>query len=117
MRSFRWWTIIGVASLLLVGWSGSALAQDEGGSDDSAGASDGAKDSAKDDNAAPKVKVERGAGGKKVYRITTGFVIEGRIQKPNAFYVLERSQINYDWAALKKDFLPRILDSVKKHPF
>ena len=65
---------------------------------------------------APGVKVER-RGGKKVFRITTGFVIEGRIQKPNAFYVLQRSQINYDWAKLKKDFVPRILESVKKSPF
>ncbi len=71
----------------------------------------------KDGEAAPKVKVERGKGGKKVYRITTSFVIEGRIQKPNAFYVLERSQINYDWVALKKNFMPRILESVTKHPF
>jgi|SRR3989339_559478 len=66
---------------------------------------------------APKVKIERGAGGKKVYRITTGFVIEGRIQKPNAFYVLQRSQINYGWADLKRDFIPRIIQSVSKHPF
>jgi hypothetical protein len=66
---------------------------------------------------APKVKVERGAGGKKVYVIKTGFVIEGRIQKPNAFYVLQRSQINYDWAALKQRFVPRILDAVRKSPF
>jgi hypothetical protein len=65
----------------------------------------------------PKVKVERGAGGKKVYVIKTGFVIEGRIQKPNAFYVLQRSQINYDWAALKQRFVPRILDAVTQSPF
>ena len=65
----------------------------------------------------PKVQVERGAGGKKVYVIKTGFVIEGRIQKPNAFYVLQRSQINYDWAALKQEFVPRILDAVRKSPF
>jgi len=66
---------------------------------------------------APKVKVERGAGGKKVYRITQGFIIEGRIQKPNAFYVLQRSQINYDWAGLKQQFVPRILDALRKSPF
>jgi hypothetical protein len=71
----------------------------------------------KDDAENPKVKVERGAGGKKVYVIKTGFVIEGRIQKPNAFYVLQRSQINYDWAALKQRFVPRILDAVRKSPF
>lgn len=71
----------------------------------------------KKEDDSPKVKVERGAGGKKVYVIKTGFVIEGRIQKPNAFYVLQRSQINYDWAALKQDFVPNITEAVKKHPF
>ncbi len=70
-----------------------------------------------EDPDAPQVRVERGKGGKKVYVIKTGFVIEGRIQKPNAFYVLQRSQINYDWAALKQRFVPRILDAVKKSPF
>lgn len=75
------------------------------------------KDEKKEGEEAPKVKIERGAGGKKVYVIKTGFVIEGRIQKPNAFYVLQRSQINYDWAALKQDFVPKILEAVRKSPF
>jgi len=74
-------------------------------------------DEADKQETAPKVKVERGAGGRKVFRITTGFVIEGRIQKPNAFYVLQRSQINYDWAQLTKDFTGRILDAVNDSPF
>jgi len=71
----------------------------------------------KDETAAPKVTVRRGKGGRKVYRIETGFVIEGRIQKPNAFYFLERAQINYNWLKLKKDFLPRILKALKGDPF
>jgi hypothetical protein len=74
-------------------------------------------DKADEKSDVPKVKVERGKGGKKVYRITQGFVIEGRIQKPNAFYVLQRSQINYDWADLKHKFVPRILEAVRKSPF
>jgi hypothetical protein len=65
----------------------------------------------------PKVQVERGAGGKKVYRITTDIVIEGKIQKPEAFYVLQKSSINYEWTELKQEFLPKILDSVSKAPF
>jgi hypothetical protein len=65
----------------------------------------------------PKVKVERGAGGKKVYKIEGEIVIEGKIQKPEAFYVLQKSSINYDWHELKQEFVPKILDSVTKSPF
>ena len=66
---------------------------------------------------APKVKVERGAGGHKVYRITEEIRIEGKIQKPEAFFFYQKSSISYDWQELKKDFIPRILDSVSKAPF
>ena len=65
----------------------------------------------------PQVKVERGAGGKKIYRITDAIRIEGKIQKPEAFYVLQKSSINYDWLDLKQDFIPKILDSVSRAPF
>ena len=68
-------------------------------------------------DAAPKVKVEKGAGGKKVYRITEEIRIEGKIQKPEAFFFYQKSTINYDWQELKQDFLPRILDSVSHSPF
>ena len=43
--------------------------------------------------------------------------IEGKIQKPEAFYVLQKSSINYDWLDLKQDFIPKILDSVSRAPF
>jgi hypothetical protein len=68
-------------------------------------------------NDAPKVKVERGAGGKKIYRITEDIRIEGKIQKPEAFFFYQKSSINYDWQELKQDFLPRILESVNRAPF
>jgi hypothetical protein len=66
---------------------------------------------------ATKVKVERGTGGRKVYKIEGAIVIEGKIQKPEAFYVLQKSGINYDWHELKQEFVPKILDSVTKAPF
>jgi len=69
------------------------------------------------DSQQTKVKVERGAGGKKVYKIEGEIVIEGKIQKPEAFYVLQKSGINYDWHELKQEFVPKILDSVTKAPF
>ena len=66
---------------------------------------------------APKVKVERGTGGHKVYRITEEIRIEGKIQKPEAFFFYQKSSINYDWQELKQDFIPKILDSVSRSPF
>jgi hypothetical protein len=107
-HSIRPWLVALGALALLVGFSG--LARGQAGK-----AEDKKAEEKKEDS--PTVKVERGAGGKKIYVIKTGFVIEGRIQKPNAFYVLQRSQINYDWAALKQEFVPNITEAVKKHPF
>lgn len=66
---------------------------------------------------APKVKVERSASGQKVFRITEGIVVEGRLQKPNAFYVLQRSSIDYDWETLNQGFLPKIIQATEKRPF
>lgn len=65
----------------------------------------------------PSVKVERSSSGQKIFRITEGIVVEGKIQKPNAFYVLQRSSIDYDWESLKQDFLPKILKATSQHPF
>ncbi len=78
---------------------------------------DGQAQNAGGDADQTKVKVERGAGGKKVYKIEGEIVIEGKIQKPEAFYVLQKSSINYDWHELKQEFVPKILDSVTKAPF
>lgn len=72
---------------------------------------------AQDAPAAPKVKIERSASGRKIFRITEGIVVEGRIQKPNAFYVLQRSSMDYEWETLKQDFLPKILEATGQHPF
>jgi hypothetical protein len=78
---------------------------------------DAATQAADADKDQPKVKIERGAGGKKIYKIEGEIVIEGKIQKPEAFYVLQKSSINYDWHELKQEFVPKILESVTKSPF
>ncbi len=44
-------------------------------------------------------------------------VIEGRVQKPEAFYILQRSNLNYDALEPKKSFIPKILESAKADPF
>jgi hypothetical protein len=43
--------------------------------------------------------------------------IEGIIQKPEAFYILQRSELNFKGLEPKKSFLPLILKSVEKEPF
>lgn len=88
-----------------------AAETDQGGKPEANGGQAG------NDGEQAKVKVERGAGGKKVYKIEGEIVIEGKIQKPEAFYVLQKSSINYDWHELKQEFVPKILDSVTKAPF
>jgi hypothetical protein len=82
-----------------------------------AGAAPAAAGQAAPADAPTKVKVEKGAGGKKIYRITDEIRIEGKIQKPEAFFFYQKSSINYDWQELKQDFIPRILDSVSRSPF
>ena len=44
-------------------------------------------------------------------------VIEGRVQKPEAFYILQRSNLNYNALEPKKSFVPKILETVKGKPF
>jgi hypothetical protein len=43
--------------------------------------------------------------------------IEGRIQKPQAFYILQRSNLNFEGLQLKNSFVPKIIKSVEKAPF
>jgi len=44
-------------------------------------------------------------------------VVIGRIQKPEVFYVLGRSDFRYKGLALKKSFVERIKKSVRSNPF
>jgi hypothetical protein len=41
------------------------------------------------------------------------FLVEGKLDKPNAYYILRRSQAGYDWARLDAKFLPLVLESVQ----
>jgi hypothetical protein len=43
--------------------------------------------------------------------------IEGRVQKPNAFYILNRSSIGYEVLDLRTSFTREILRSVQHAPF
>lgn len=43
--------------------------------------------------------------------------VEGRIQKPQAFYILPRSSLNYEALARDDSFLEKIEQSLEKEPF
>ena len=44
-------------------------------------------------------------------------VIEGRVQKPNAFYILNRSSLGYEVMDLRTSFLHEVIRSVQEEPF
>jgi hypothetical protein len=43
--------------------------------------------------------------------------IEGRVQKPNAFYILNRSNIGYEIMDLRTSFLGKVVSAVNDEPF
>lgn len=43
--------------------------------------------------------------------------VEGKIQKPEAFYILQRSELNFRGLEPKKSFIPLIIKSVESEPF
>lgn len=53
---------------------------------------------------------------KKVIRLDA-ITVEGRIQKPQAFYILQRSTLNFDELNRAETFVPKIEKSVEKDAF
>ena len=45
------------------------------------------------------------------------FVIEGRVQRPEAFYFLRRTPFGYVIRSLEEDFLDEIVRAVSSEPF
>ncbi|RLB46814.1 MAG: hypothetical protein DRJ42_26805 [Deltaproteobacteria bacterium] len=43
--------------------------------------------------------------------------IEGRVQKPNAFYILNRSNLGYEVMDLRTSFVREVIRSVQTDPF
>jgi hypothetical protein len=66
---------------------------------------------------APKVSKEaRTKGGRKVIKLEA-ITVEGRIQKPQAFYILQRQNLNFDELNRTESFLNKVLKSVEHDPF
>jgi hypothetical protein len=63
---------------------------------------------AEDAAAAPKKR--------KVIRLDA-ITVEGRIQKPQAFYILQRSTLNFDELNRAETFIPKVEKSVEKDLF
>jgi hypothetical protein len=53
---------------------------------------------------------------KKVIRLDA-LTVEGRIQKPQAFYILQRSTLNFDELNRAESFIPKVEKSVEKEAF
>lgn len=53
---------------------------------------------------------------RKVIRLEA-ITVEGRIQKPQAFYILQRSSLSFDELNRSESFLPKVVKSVDTAPF
>lgn len=53
---------------------------------------------------------------KKVIRLDA-LTVEGRIQKPQAFYILQRSNLNFEELNRTESFIPKVEKSVDNDPF
>jgi hypothetical protein len=60
-----------------------------------------------------------GAAGKRKPKVIQleEITIEGRVQKPNAFYILNRSNLGYEVLDLRTSFLRDVVRSVQGEPF
>jgi hypothetical protein len=56
---------------------------------------------------------ERAKSSKKVISLDDDFLVEGQLDKPSAFYILKRSEADYDWARLGVELAPLVLESVQ----
>ena len=62
---------------------------------------------------------DRGAANKRKPKVIQleEITIEGRVQKPNAFYILNRSNLGYEVLDLRTSFLRDVVRSVQNEPF
>ncbi len=94
------WTNFALVSGLVAGLTASASAQGQ----PEAAASPAPADKKKAGRAPRVIQIE-------------AMKVEGRVQKPEAFYILQRNELNFEGLEPKKSFIPLILKSVEKEPF
>lgn len=72
-----------------------------------------------EDGAARSTAKSSGAAAakkRKVIRLDA-VTVEGRIQKPQAFYILQRSNLNFGELNRAESFLPKVEKALDKEPF
>lgn len=65
---------------------------------------------------APVSDAQRGGRRPRVIQLDE-IRIEGRVQKPNAFYILNRSNLGYEVMDLRTSFVREVVRSVQSDPF
>jgi hypothetical protein len=60
-------------------------------------------------------KKEKKKGGGPI--ILDEIIIEGRVQKPQAFYILQRSTFGYKITEIEEDYIDEVVNSVKDDVF
>lgn len=68
---------------------------------------------ASDDTSSSKSASDDRPGGRRRISLDDDFLVEGKLDKPSAFYILRRSTMDYDWARLDAQFSPLVLESVQ----
>lgn len=63
-------------------------------------------------SASEPAKPTSSGGGKRI-NLDDDFLVEGKLEKPSAFFVFRRSALDYDWARLDAQFTPLVLESVQ----
>jgi hypothetical protein len=59
---------------------------------------------------------DAGKRPRKVIRLDS-ITVEGRIQKPQAFLLLQRSNLNFEELERTESFIPKVIKAVDKDPF
>jgi len=72
---------------------------------------------AQETKAAPPAKESKDSTSKKKVIRLDAITVEGRIQKPQAFYILQRSNLNFGELNESESFVPKVVTSVEKEPF
>lgn len=65
---------------------------------------------------APGEAAAQGKGQPRVIELQEE-VIKGRVQKPEAFYILQHASLNYERLDVKETFIPELVETVRREPF